>query len=178
MNIIATELNDLFIIEPKVFSDSRGYFFESYSQKIFEQAGLKYNFVQDNESRSLYGTLRGLHFQKGDFAQAKLVRAVQGEILDVAVDLRKNSKTYGQHFSVVLSAENKRMMMIPRGFAHGFVVLSESAIFSYKCDNFYAPGSEGGLHYADPDLGINWRVPADKILLSEKDRVNPRLRDL
>ncbi len=125
--------------------------------------------MQDNESQSTYGTLRGLHFQKGEAAQAKLVRAVQGEVLDVAVDLRPGSKTYGKHFSVVLNDENKKMLMIPRGFAHGFAVLSPTAIFSYKCDNFYAPEAEGGLHFADPELGIDWRLPKDKVLLSDKD---------
>lgn len=178
MNLISTELEGLFLIEPKVFRDSRGYFFESYNEQAFSKAGLKYTFVQDNESRSSHGTLRGLHFQKGEAAQAKLVRAIEGEILDVAVDLRPNSPTYGKHFSSVLSAENKRMLMIPRGFAHGFVVLSETAVFAYKCDNFYAPSQEGGIHYADPDLGIDWRLTADKIILSDKDRKNPSFRSL
>jgi len=178
MQLISTGFSDLFIIEPKVFRDSRGYFLEFYNAKTLASLGLNYNFVQDNESMSTYGTLRGLHFQKGEFAQAKLVRAVRGEVLDVAVDLRPGSPTFGKHFSTVLSEENKRMMIIPRGFAHGFAVLSENALFAYKCDNFYAPGNEGGLYYADPDLNIDWRIPKDKILLSEKDQKNPYLRDL
>lgn len=178
MNVIPTDIEDLLILEPKVFSDSRGYFFESHNEETFRKAGLDYRFVQDNESRSSFGTLRGLHFQKGEAAQAKLVRAIEGEILDVAVDLRPESKTYGKHLSFVLSEKNKRMLMIPRGFAHGFVVLSEFAIFAYKCDNFYSPSTEGGIHYADLDLAIDWRLPADKILVSEKDRKNPGFRSL
>lgn len=178
MQLHSTDIDDLVIVEPKVFTDSRGYFFESFNLSAFQAVGLDYLFVQDNESRSSYGTLRGLHFQKGETAQAKLVRAIEGEILDVAVDIRQNSATYGKHFSTILSGENKRMLMIPRGFAHGFVVLSEFAVFAYKCDNFYSPTTEGGIHYADPDLAIDWRVPADKIQLSEKDRKNPPFRSL
>lgn len=178
MKLIATELDGLFVLEPKVFRDPRGYFLEFYNRNTMQALGLDYHFVQDNESQSGYGTLRGLHFQNGEHAQAKLVRAVSGEVLDVAVDLRRGSKTFGKHFSTILSGENKRMMIIPRGFAHGFAVLSESAVFAYKCDNFYSVANEGGLHYADPDLGIDWRLPPDKIVLSEKDKVHPRLRDL
>ncbi len=175
---IDTGFPDLFVIEPKVFRDGRGYFVEVFNEKAMEEIGLNYGFVQDNESQSTYGTLRGLHFQKGDFAQAKLVRAIQGEVLDVVVDLRKTSATYGKHFSVLLSGENKRMMIVPRGFAHGFAVLSEAAIFSYKCDNFYSPANEGGLYYADPKLNIDWRIPGNKILLSDKDAKNPLLENI
>lgn len=178
MNIIETGINGLYILEPKVFGDHRGYFVETYNQNRFKELGLEYHFVQDNESFSKYGTLRGLHFQKGEFAQAKLVRVLQGRVLDVAVDLRLGSTTYGQHFSVELSEENKRLFIIPRGFAHGFVVLSETALFSYKCDNFYAPTEEGGLAYNDPALGIDWVVPQNKLILSDKDLKNPRLVEL
>lgn len=178
MNLIETGISDLYILEPKVFGDHRGYFVETYNQKRFEELGLTYHFVQDNESFSKYGTLRGLHFQKGEFAQAKLVRVLHGKVLDVAVDLRLGSPTYGRHFSVELSEENKRLFIIPRGFAHGFVVLSETALFSYKCDNFYAPAHEGGLAYNDPTLGIDWVVPQNKLILSDKDLKNPRLVEL
>ena len=178
MQLISTDFDGLFVLEPRVFRDPRGYFLEYFNKKTMNSLGLNYEFVQDNESQSSYGTLRGLHFQRGEFAQAKLVRAVMGEVLDVAVDLRPGSKTYGKHFSTVLSGENKRMMIIPRGFAHGFAVLSETAIFAYKCDNFYSVANEGGLHFADPALAIDWRLPADKILLSEKDRVHPQLHEL
>lgn len=178
MQLLSTDFADLYVLEPKVFRDPRGYFLEFYNQKTLSALGLNYAFVQDNESSSTYGTLRGLHFQKGEFAQAKLVRAVQGEVLDVAVDLRASSKTYGKYFSTILSGENKRMMIIPRGFAHGFAVLSESAIFAYKCDNFYSFANEGGLHYSDPDLAIDWKIPKDKILLSDKDLNHPRLKDI
>jgi len=178
MKLIETGIKDLFIIEPKVFGDHRGYFLETYNQTTFKDLGLNYNFVQDNESFSKYGTLRGLHFQKGEFTQAKLVRVLQGKVLDVAVDLRPASPTYGKHFSVELSEENKRLFIVPRGFAHGFVVLSETALFSYKCDNFYAPAHEGGLAYNDPRLGIDWIVPSEKLILSEKDLKNPNLAEL
>lgn len=170
---IETGIPDLYVLEPKVFRDSRGYFVETYNERTMKGAGLHYNFVQDNESESTYGTLRGLHFQKGEFAQAKLVRAIRGEVLDIAVDLRKDSPTYGKHFGVILSEANKKMMIVPRGFAHGFVVLSDVAVFSYKCDNFYAPGNEGGIYFADPTLNIDWQVPQEKIILSDKDRKNP-----
>lgn len=170
---IETGIEDLFVLESRIFSDSRGYFVETYNEKYLAEIGLNYHFVQDNESQSTYGTLRGLHFQTGDFAQAKLVRAVLGQVLDVAVDLRSNSKTYGQHFSIVLSDENKKMMIIPRGFAHGFVVLSPNAIFAYKCDNFYSPKHEEGIYYADPHLDIDWRIPSEKLILSAKDLKHP-----
>lgn len=177
MKLIDTGIKDLYVIEPRVFGDHRGYFFESYNKQAFDELGLKYNFVQDNESFSKYGTLRGLHFQKGEYAQAKLVRVVQGKVLDVAVDLRTGSTTFGKSYSIELSDENKKMFIIPRGFAHGFVVLSESAIFNYKCDNFYSQVNEGGILYNDPELEIDWRVPEDKIILSEKDKSNPLLKD-
>lgn len=178
MKLVETGIKDLFIIEPKVFGDHRGYFVETYNQKRFKELGLDYQFVQDNESFSKYGTLRGLHFQKGEFAQAKLVRVLQGKVLDVAVDLRPESSTYGKHVTVELSDENKRLFIVPRGFAHGFVVLSETALFSYKCDNFYTPSQEGGLAYNDPKIGINWIVPTEKLILSDKDLKNPTLDQL
>lgn len=177
MNFIKTEIEGVYIIEPKVFNDARGYFFESYNQKSFEDAGLHYNFIQDNQSKSCYGTIRGLHFQKGEFSQAKLVRVLQGTVLDVAVDLRTGSPTFGKHVAVELSAENNRQLMIPRGFAHGFSVLSETAVFAYKCDNIYNKASEGGLLYNDRDLGIDWRIPADKIILSDKDKLHGGLKE-
>ena len=178
MNIIPASLPGVFIIEPQIFEDSRGYFFESYSQAKFEAAGLHYDFVQDNESKSSYGTVRGLHFQKGEHAQAKLVRVLEGTVLDVAVDLRKGSPTYGKHVAVELSAENRRQMLIPRGFAHGFSVLSETAVFAYKCDNLYCKVSEGGIRYDDPQLAIDWKVEKGKELLSEKDRELPLFAEL
>ena len=178
MKVLNTDIEGLLIIEPKVFEDERGYFFESYNKQKFLDAGLEFDFIQDNQSKSVYGTIRGLHFQKGEFAQAKLVRALQGKVLDVAVDLREGSKTYGKHVAVELSEENKRQLLIPRGFAHGFAVLSEVAVFAYKCDNVYNKESEGGLYYADPDLGIDWKIPAGKEILSEKDKVLPMLKDL
>jgi dTDP-4-dehydrorhamnose 3,5-epimerase len=177
MKLIQTSIQDLVIIEPQVFGDERGYFFESHHDKKFADLGLSYRFVQDNESSSRYGTLRGLHFQRGDAAQAKLVRVVTGEVLDVAVDLRAGSPTYGQSETVVLSAENKRMLLVPRGFAHGFVVLSEQAIFQYKCDNFYDPKVESGIRWDDPALAIDWRVPRDRVILSPKDAVLPSFKD-
>ena len=173
MNIIPASLPGLFIIEPRIFEDSRGYFFESWNREAFEKAGLHYEFVQDNESLSTYGTIRGLHFQKGEHAQAKLVRVLEGAVLDVAVDLRKGSPTYGKHVAVELSSENKRQLLIPRGFAHGFSVLSETAVFAYKCDNQYCKESEGGIRYDDPQLAIDWKVEKGKELLSEKDRNLP-----
>ncbi len=177
MNIIETEIEGVLIVEPRVFTDARGYFFESWSRAAFEAAGLRYDFVQDNQSQSVYGTIRGLHFQKGAHAQAKLVRALAGTVLDVAVDLRAGSPTFGRHVAVELSAENRRQLLIPRGFAHGFSVLSETVVFAYKCDNFYCRESEDGLRFDDPALGIDWRVPAGKALLSDKDRLNPPLKD-
>ena len=178
MNIIETDIKGLYVIEPKVFGDSRGYFFEAFSQREFEKVIGPVNFVQDNESKSCYGVVRGLHFQKGTNAQAKLVRAVKGKVLDVAVDLRKGSPTYGKHFAVELSEDNHRQMFIPKGFAHGFSVLSEEAIFQYKCDAYYAPESEGAVAWDDPDLAIDWRIPADKVLLSAKDSCHPKLKDI
>ena len=173
MHFIKTEIEGVYIIEPRVFEDERGYFFESYSKAKFEAAGLHYEFIQDNQSKSSYGTVRGLHFQKGEHAQAKLVRVLEGAVLDVAVDLRKGSPTYGKHVAVELSAENKRQMLIPRGFAHGFSVLSETAVFAYKCDNLYCKEAEGGIRYDDPQLAIDWKVEKGKELLSEKDRNLP-----
>lgn len=172
MELITTPLSGCYIIKPAVFPDPRGYFFESFNELRFnEKTGLNIHFVQDNQSMSSYGVLRGLHFQKGEHAQAKLVRVLKGEVLDVAVDLRSGSATYGRHYSVVLSEENKLQFFVPRGFAHGFVVLSEQAEFFYKCDNYYNKASEDGLHYADPSLNIDWHVPAEKLLVSDKDRV-------
>ena len=170
-----TEIEGVFIIEPKVFGDERGFFMETYKQSDFEQAGLKYNFIQDNQSRSHKGVLRGLHYQK-NFPQAKLVRVIQGEVFDVAVDLRKNSPTYGKWVGVLLSAENKKMFMIPRGFAHGFLVLSDTAEFVYKCDELYHPEDEGGIMWNDPDVGIVWPYEGEPSL-SEKDKKHPLLRD-
>ncbi len=171
-----TDIKGLYIVEPQVFGDSRGYFFESYKKTEFDKAGLIYNFVQDNQSKSKKGVLRGLHYQKF-FPQAKLVRVLEGEVFDVAVDLRKNSTTYGKWVGVILSADNKRMLMIPRGFAHGFVVLSDSAVFTYKCDEVYHPEDEEGIIWNDPDIGINWPF-SEETLLSEKDKANKTLREL
>lgn len=169
MNVIKTALEGVVIIEPRIFKDDRGYFFESFSQREFEEKVRPINFVQDNESMSSYGVIRGLHFQAPPFTQSKLVRCVKGKVLDVAVDIRKGSPTYGQHVAVELSEENHRQFFVPRGFAHGFVVLSETAIFQYKCDNFYAPQADGGISIQDDSLGIDWQIPMDKALLSEKD---------
>ncbi len=177
MQFIKTEIEGVYIIEPRVFEDERGYFFESYNKAQFEEAGLHYDFVQDNQSKSCYGTVRGLHFQKGEHAQAKLVRVLEGTVLDVAVDLRKGSATYGRHMAVELSAENKRQLMIPRGFAHGFSVLSDTAVFAYKCDNLYCRESEGGLRFDDPALGIDWRIDMRRALTSEKDKQYPGFAD-
>lgn len=178
MNVIRTDIEGLAVIEPRIFNDSRGYFFESFSERDFCEQVAQVKFVQDNESKSSYGVIRGLHFQKPPYAQAKLVRVVKGKVLDVAVDLRAGSPTYGKHFAVELSDENHRQFFIPRGFAHGFSVLSDEVVFQYKCDNYYAPQSEGSVIWNDPDLAIDWGVPRDKAVLSEKDSVNPRLRDL
>lgn len=177
MNIIDTEIEGVLIIEPRIFQDSRGYFFESFNQREFNEKVGQINFVQDNESKSCYGVVRGLHFQKGEHAQSKLVRVVKGKVLDVAVDLRPGSKTFGKHVAVELSEENHRQFFIPQGFAHGFSVLSDEVIFQYKCDNFYCPSSEGAIAWDDPDLGIDWKVPADRIILSEKDKSHPRFKD-
>jgi dTDP-4-dehydrorhamnose 3,5-epimerase len=168
-----TDIEGVYIIEPKVFGDSRGYFMETYNKKEFDKAGLKYNFVQDNQSKSHKGVLRGLHFQT-KHPQAKLVRVVSGEVFDVAVDLRKDSKTYGKWVGVILSEDNKKMFMIPRGFAHGFIVLSDSAEFTYKCDDFYHPEDDGGIMWNDPDINIKW-PDVEKIELSEKDKKHPTL---
>ncbi len=177
INVIQTEIPGVVIIEPKVFGDARGYFFESWSQKDFDEQVRSIKFVQDNESKSSYGVLRGLHFQKGKYAQSKLVRVVKGKVLDVAVDIRKGSPTFGKYVAVELTEDNHRQFFVPRGFAHGFVVLSEEAVFQYKCDNLYAPTEEGALAWNDPDIGIDWGVSADKILLSAKDMVHPCLKD-
>ena len=177
MNFIKTAIEGVFIIEPRIFTDERGYFFESYNKAAFEAAGLHYDFVQDNQSKSVYGTVRGLHFQKGEHSQAKLVRVLQGTVLDVAVDLRRSSPTYGQYVSVELSAENNRQVLIPRGFAHGFSVLSETAIFAYKCDNLYCKESEGGIRFDDPTLAIDWRIDMAHALTSEKDTRLPYLAE-
>ena len=168
-----TLIEGLIVFEPKVWGDHRGYFYESYNEHLFQKAGIDAHFVQDNQSLSTYGVLRGLHYQVGKYAQAKLVRVLDGEVLDVAVDLRPHSATYGQSYSIRLSAENKRQLFIPRGFAHGFVVLSETAIFFYKCDNFYSKASEGGILYNDPQLNIDWEIEKQDIKLSEKDAILP-----
>ncbi len=177
MNVIATDIEGVVIIEPRIFTDDRGYFFESFSERDFNKQVRTVRFVQDNESRSSFGVLRGLHFQKPPFAQSKLVRVVKGAVLDVAVDIRKGSPTFGQHVAVELTAENHRQFFIPRGFAHGFSVLTEDVVFQYKCDNFYAPQSEGAIAWDDPTLEIDWQIPADKIILSNKDKCHPRLKD-
>lgn len=177
MEIIKTDIEGLIIIQPRIFGDERGYFFESFSQRDFETKVCKTVFIQDNESKSCFGVLRGLHFQKPPRAQSKLVRVVKGTVLDVAVDIRKGSPTFGKYVSIELNEENKRQFFIPRGFAHGFVVLSEEAIFQYKCDNFYAPECEGALAWDDPMLGIDWQIFAGQMILSEKDRQHPCLKD-
>lgn len=177
MDVIRTEIDGVVIIEPKIFGDARGYFFESFSQREFEEKVRKINFVQDNESMSSYGVMRGLHFQRPPFTQCKLVRCVKGAVLDVAVDIRKGSPTYGQHVAVELTEDNHRQFFVPRGFAHGFAVLSETAIFQYKCDNFYAPQADGGISIKDESFGIDWKIPTDKALLSEKDTLHECLKD-
>lgn len=178
MNVLKTDIEGLVIIEPKLFGDGRGYFFESFSKKVFDAEVCETDFVQDNESRSSYGVIRGLHFQKPPYSQAKLVRVTRGRVLDVAVDLRPDSPTFGRYAAVELSEENHRQVFIPKGFAHGFSVLSEDAVFQYKCDAYYAPQSEGGIAWNDPDLAIDWRIPVDKAVLSEKDSRFPRLKDI
>ena len=177
MKLILTPIKDLVILEPKVFEDSRGYFYESYNENTFKEIGLSYKFVQDNQSYSSKGVLRGLHFQK-HYPQAKLVRVIEGEVFDVAVYLRRNSPTFGKWFGVNLSGENKRMFMIPRGFAHGFLVLSEKAIFAYKCDDFYHPNDEGGILYNDKDIGIEWPSLDVPFILSEKDKIHPSFKNI
>jgi len=178
MNFIPTKLEGCFVIEPKIFNDERGYFLESYNEKTFQNGiGQSVQFVQDNQSYSSKGVLRGLHYQTGEHAQAKLVRVLQGEVLDVVVDIRPNSKTYGETFSVVLSGENQKQFYIPRGFAHGFLVLSETATFFYKCDNFYNKESEGGIIYNDKSLNIDWQFSNDELLISEKDAILPTIEN-
>lgn len=178
MKISKTAIDGVLILEPQVFEDERGYFFESYNQAKMEEAGLHYNFIQDNQSKSCYGTVRGIHFQKGEFSQAKLVRVLEGTVLDVAVDLRKNSPTFGKHVAVELSAENKKQLLIPRGFGHGFSVLSQTAVFAYKCDNVYNKASEGGVRFDDPDIGVDWKIDSKKAILSEKDKNAPLLKEV
>lgn len=179
MEIIKTDIEGVVILEPRVFADARGYFFESYSKRELDEAlGYSVDFVQDNQSMSSRGVVRGLHFQKPPFTQAKLVRCIKGKVLDVAVDLRKDSPTFGKHVAVELSEKNKRELFVPRGFAHGFSVLSEEAIFQYKCDNYYAPQSEGGIALSDSDLGIDWHIPSDEMILSAKDEKHPLLKDI
>ena len=182
MNVIKTAIDGVVIIEPRIFEDARGYFFESFSQREFDEKvapilGHTVTFVQDNESKSSYGVMRGLHFQRPPYTQSKLVRCVKGAVLDVAVDLRKGSPTYGQHVAVELTEENHRQFFVPRGFAHGFAVLSETAVFQYKCDNFYAQQADGGINILDDSLGIDWRIPTDKAILSEKDTKHACLKD-
>ncbi len=178
MNFIKTDIEGVVIVEPRIFSDDRGYFFESYNEAEFTANGIPNKFVQDNQSKSCYGVIRGLHCQLGEHAQAKLVRVLQGKVLDVAVDARIGSPTFGKHVAVELSDENQRQLFIPRGFLHGFSVLSETAVFAYKCDNLYNKSSEFGIRYDDPEIGINWRIPAEKIITSEKDRMANKLKDL
>ena len=182
MELIRTEIDSVFVLEPKIFGDKRGYFFESFSQREFDEKvvpilGHTINFVQDNESRSSYGVMRGLHFQRPPYTQSKLVRCVNGAVLDVAVDIRKGSPTYGQHVAVELTEDNHRQFFVPRGFAHGFAVLSEKAIFQYKCDNFYAPQADGGISILDSSLGIDWKIPTKMALLSDKDTKHALLKD-
>lgn len=173
MSFQKTPIQDLIVFEPAVFRDERGYFFESYNQRVWAEAGVDIQFVQDNQARSTRGVLRGLHYQTGEMAQAKLVRVVEGEVLDVAVDLREQSPTLGQWYSIRLSAENKRQLLVPRGFAHGYLVLSETAEFAYKCDNFYSKAHEGGIRFDDPVLGIDWEFDLEQVLVSEKDLALP-----
>ena len=177
MEVIQTEIDGVVIIEPRIFKDARGYFFESYSQREFEEKIGKIDFCQDNESMSSYGVMRGLHFQRPPFTQSKLVRCVKGRVLDVAVDIRKGSPTYGKHVAVELTEDNHRQFFVPRGFAHGFAVLSDVAVFQYKCDNFYHPEADGGISILDNSLGIDWRIPTDKAILSEKDTKHEMLKD-
>jgi dTDP-4-dehydrorhamnose 3,5-epimerase len=178
MEVLKTAIEGLLIIEPTVFGDSRGYFFESYNKQRFNEAtGLDIDFVQDNQSKSCYGVLRGLHFQKPPYAQSKLVRCVRGKVLDVAVDIRKSSPTFGKYVAVELTEDNHQQLFIPHGFAHGFVVLSEEAIFQYKCDNFYHKESEGAIAWNDPEINIDLTIPFDDVMLSDKDKVNPLLKD-
>ena len=178
MNVITTNIVGVVSIEPRLFQDARGYFFESFSQRDFNEQVREIRFVQDNESKSSYGVLRGLHFQKPPYAQSKLVRVIKGAVLDVAVDIRVGSPTFGQHVAVELSEDNHLQFFIPRGFAHGFSVLTPEVIFQYKCDNFYAPQHEGAIAWNDPALGIDWRIPSEKVILSEKDTRHPLLENM
>ena len=175
MEVIKTAIEGVYVIEPKVFGDARGYFFESFSEREFKEKVGDIHFVQDNESMSKFGVMRGLHFQRPPYSQSKLVRCVKGEVIDVAVDIRKGSPTYGQHVAVLLTEENHRQFFIPQGFAHGFAVLSESAVFQYKCDNFYHPEADGGISILDESLGIDWGLKMEEALLSEKDTKHPKL---
>lgn len=178
MEVIKTDIEGLIVIQPRIFNDARGYFFESFSQREFEEKVGPIRFVQDNESKSTRGVLRGLHFQNPPYAQSKLVRCVKGKVLDVAVDIRKGSPTYGRHVAVELSEDNHLQFFIPKGFAHGFVVLSDEAVFQYKCDEFYAPQSEGGINLYDETLGIDWQIPYDEAILSDKDKTYPNLSEI
>lgn len=178
MNFIKTDIDGVVIVEPRVFEDNRGYFFESYNEEEFKKNGISSHFVQDNQSKSCYGVIRGLHCQLGKHAQAKLVRVLKGKVLDVAVDARKDSPTFGKHVAVELSEENRRQLFIPRGFLHGFSVLSEEAIFAYKCDNLYCKEAEFGIRYDDEDIGVDWKIPADKVITSEKDKLANKLKDI
>lgn len=173
MNFIQTDIKDVIIVEPKIFTDSRGYFFETYVKKRYIENGIKVDFIQDNESKSSYGVIRGLHYQTPPFAQSKLVRVISGKVLDVAVDIRKSSPTFGKYVAVELSDENKRQLFIPVGFAHGFAVLSDEVIFAYKCDNYYNPSSERGIKFDDDFLSIDWKIPKEKMIISDKDRLLP-----
>lgn len=177
MEVIKTAIEGVLIIEPRLFKDDRGYFFESFSERDFQAQVGNIRFVQDNESKSVYGVMRGLHFQRPPYAQSKLVRCVRGSVLDVAVDIRKGSPTYGQHVAVELTEDNHRQFFIPRGFAHGFAVLSDEAVFQYKCDNFYHPEADGGISILDSSLHIDWRIPTERAILSEKDTRHPLLKD-
>lgn len=177
MKIIHTDIPEVVIIEPKVFADRRGYFFESFSEREFSELVRDVRFVQDNESKSVYGVVRGLHFQHPPYAQSKLVRVVKGRVLDVAVDIRRGSPTYGRYVAVELSGDNHRQLFIPRGFAHGFAVLSDEAVFQYKCDAFYAPEYEGSVAWNDPEIGVDWKIPSDSVLISAKDSLSRPLKD-
>jgi len=175
---IKTDIEGVYVIEPQIFADARGYFFESYNEDEFVKNGITNRFVQDNQSKSGYGVIRGLHCQLGEHSQAKLVRVLQGKVLDVAVDIRRDSPTFGKHVAVELSAENQRQLFIPRHFLHGFSVLSETAVFVYKCDNLYCKAAEFGIRYDDEEIGIDWKIPADKVITSEKDRLANKLKDI
>lgn len=177
MPFVTTDIPGLLVFDPTIFADSRGYFFESYNEKTFQQQGVNIRFIQDNQSSSSYGVIRGLHYQLNPYAQTKLIRVLQGKIVDVAVDIRKGSPTYGKHFAIELSAENKKQLLIPKGFAHGFSVLSATAEVLYKCDEFYHKKSEGGIRFDDPALNINWQIPVDKAIVSDKDLVLPYLAE-